>query len=49
LREEKIAAADAFFIDDVDENVKAAAKLGLHVHHFKDALGLRIGIGIDKT
>jgi putative hydrolase of the HAD superfamily len=41
LKEENIEANDAFFIDDFEENVNAAAKLGLHVHHFKDALCLR--------
>jgi putative hydrolase of the HAD superfamily len=41
LREEKVEPEDAFFIDDLEENVNAAAKLGIKVHHFKDALGLR--------
>jgi putative hydrolase of the HAD superfamily len=41
LREEQVEPKDAFFTDDSEENINAAAKLGLRVHHFKDALGLR--------
>ena len=37
LNEENIDAKDAFFIDDRQTNIKAAASLGLHVHHFTDA------------
>jgi putative hydrolase of the HAD superfamily len=41
LKEEQVDPADAFFIDDLEENVNAASKLGIQVHHFKDASGLR--------
>lgn len=41
LKKEQVDSKDAFFIDDLEENVNAAAKLGLSVHHFKDASELR--------
>jgi putative hydrolase of the HAD superfamily len=41
LNKENIDPADAFFTDDLEENVNAAAKLGLHIHQFKGAAGLR--------
>ncbi len=41
LDKENVEPGEAFFTDDFEENVDAAAKLGLRVHHFEDALGLR--------
>lgn len=41
LESEGIEPADAFFTDDGEENAAAAAALGLAVHRFVDAAGLR--------
>jgi putative hydrolase of the HAD superfamily len=41
LAQEAVSAADAFFVDDAPANVAAAAQLGLAVHHFQGAAGLR--------
>ncbi len=44
LKEEQLEPRDAFFTDDLEENANAAAKLGLKVHQFKDAAGLRAAL-----
>jgi len=35
------------FIDDLEKNILAAAQLGFHVHHFKNAKALEDAIGFD--
>ena len=40
LEKEKVDPSEAFFIDDLEENVIAAKKTGLHTHHFMNAEGL---------
>jgi putative hydrolase of the HAD superfamily len=41
LKEERVEPNEAFFTDYAEENIIAAEKLGISVHHFKNALGLR--------
>jgi putative hydrolase of the HAD superfamily len=41
LREENAKPEDTFFTDDAEENILAAEKLGLKVHHFTGVDGLR--------
>ncbi len=41
LRTEEVKPEDTVFIDDIQENVIAAEKLGIHAICFKDALSLR--------
>ncbi len=41
LQAEGVHAKQAYFIDDVEENVRAAELLGLTVHHFRDASCLK--------
>ena len=40
LEKEKVRPEEAFFADDLEENIKAAEKLGLCAHHFTGAEGL---------
>ena len=44
LEREKVLPDEAFFIDDLEENIKAAKKLGLKTHLFNDAEGLMAAI-----
>lgn len=41
LEKEKVLPGEAFFVDDLEENIKAAAELGLKTHLFKGAAGLK--------
>ncbi len=41
LAQEAATAAEAFFVDDAPANAAAAARLGLAVHRFQGAAGLR--------
>ena len=47
LKKEKIRPGEAFFADDLEENVKAADKLGLKTHLFTGAEGLASAIDSD--
>lgn len=40
LAAEEVKGEDAFFTDDREDNCLAAARLGIHVHHFTRAEGL---------
>jgi len=40
LEKEKANPSEAFFIDDLEENVKVAKNIGLRTHHFSGAVGL---------
>jgi HAD superfamily hydrolase (TIGR01509 family) len=40
LEKENVRPTDAFFIDDLAENIRAAEKLGLAAHLFTGAEGL---------
>lgn len=44
LDAENAAASEAFFTDDLEENVKAAASLGIHAFQFADARDLKKAI-----
>lgn len=44
LDAEKCAPSDAFFTDDLEENVKAAAALGIHAVQFTSAKDLRADV-----
>jgi putative hydrolase of the HAD superfamily len=46
LSSEGVKAEDTVFIDDIQENVIAAEKLGIHAIWFKDALSLRSDIDV---
>ncbi len=41
LQAEGVYAEQAYFVDDLEENVRAAEHLGLMVHHFRDASSLK--------
>ena len=45
LRAEGRQPSDAFFVDDMDENVAAARSLGIRSHLFRDASGLEAALG----
>jgi 2-haloacid dehalogenase len=36
-----LEASDVFFVDDHEPNIVAAQALGMHAHHFRDAVALR--------
>jgi putative hydrolase of the HAD superfamily len=40
LREEKARPEETFFVDDLEENIAAAKKIGIMAHLFTDACGL---------
>ena len=42
LEKEKIEPDEAFFVDDLEENIKAAEKTGLGAHHFSSAKNLAV-------
>ncbi len=44
LEAEGVDAARTFFADDSEENVEAAAALGIHAHHYRDADALRAAL-----
>jgi putative hydrolase of the HAD superfamily len=44
LRAEGRAPADAFFVDDMEENVAVAGSLGIRSHLFSDAAGLEAAL-----
>lgn len=46
LESEGFPAAHAFFVDDLEENVQAAERLGLRVHCFIDAAGLEQALSV---
>ena len=46
LRSEGVKPEDTVFIDDVEENVIAAEKLGIHAILFKDGVSLRSDIEV---
>jgi HAD superfamily hydrolase (TIGR01509 family) len=45
LRQERAAAREAVFVDDMPENVQAAAALGIRAFHFRGAAELKRHIG----
>ena len=40
LEKEKVEPGETFFVDDLEENIRAAGKLGLKTHLFKGAEGI---------
>ena len=49
LEREHAQPSETLFIDDLEENIRAAAALGLHVHHFTSAARLAAELGIPVT
>jgi putative hydrolase of the HAD superfamily len=47
LEREKVSPEEAFFVDDLEENIRAAEKLGLKTHLFTGAAGLSAALGPD--
>jgi putative hydrolase of the HAD superfamily len=47
LEKEKTEPSEAFFIDDLEENVKVAEKTGLRTHHFSGAEGLAAALAAE--
>ena len=44
LAEEGVAPAQAFFVDDLFENIEAASQLGIHTYLYQDVEGLEAAI-----